>query len=167
MWMYNCYKVYKKPKVLYFPNKYCWKKELEMSFVRSVLREWMIGWSWTLRQMRLMAGRGAGPGFDRVQVKDYLTLTFLCCSGGGLLLGRSRCCSANRHHRRFTWRTRKAHEHNQWNFWYAKFNHFAKKTQLHKQYCTCGSMSVADIYLTNSCFCLSSLKFAFYKLVHP
>lgn len=31
---------------------------------------------------------------------DHPGLTFLCCSGGGLLLGWSRCCSANRHHTR-------------------------------------------------------------------
>lgn len=37
-----------------------------------------------------------------VQVMDDPGLTFLGCSGGGLLLARSRCCSANRHHTRFT-----------------------------------------------------------------
>lgn len=36
-----------------------------------------------------------------VKVRGNPGLTFLCCSGGGLLLGWSRCCSANRHHTRF------------------------------------------------------------------
>ena len=37
-----------------------------------------------------------------VQVTGSPGLTFLCGSEGGLLLGWSRCCSANRHHAKFT-----------------------------------------------------------------
>lgn len=146
MWMYNCYKVYKKPKLLYFPNKY-WKKELEMSFARSVLREWMIGWSWTLRQMPLMAGRGRGQGLTGCRWRTTSPLPFSAAAEGvfswvGVAAARRIGITGDLPEEpekimstTIVWLC-------EWNFWYAKFNHFAKKPQLHKPYCTCGSMKL-------------------------
>lgn len=144
MWMYNCYKVYKKPKLLYFPNKY-WKKELEMSFARSVLREWMIGWSWTLDGWWLAGGgarvwQGAGGGLPH----PYLSLLQRRGSSPGsesLLLGESA--------------SQEIYLKNQKRSWAQPLFGFVseifdmqnlitsqKKPQLHKPYCTCGSMKL-------------------------
>lgn len=142
MWMYNCYKVYKKPKLLYFPNKY-WKKELEIcSFCVERMNDWLKlnTDGWWLAGGGARVWQGAGGGLPH----PYLSLLQRRGSSPGsesLLLGESA--------------SQEIYLKNQKRSWAQPLFGFVseifdmqnlitsqKKPQLHKPYCTCGSMKL-------------------------
>lgn len=145
--MYNCYEVYKKPKVFYFPNKYWEKKRTGDEFCSLCWEnEWLVEVEHCDRRRWWLAGggarvwQGAGEGLPH----PYLSLLQRRGSSPGsesLLLGESA--------------SQEIYLKNQKRSWAQPLFGFVseifdmqhlitsqKKPQLHKPYCTRGSMKL-------------------------